>query len=170
MWVYFVFWLSEALWCVCFLSPHLHIFIIFCPTVLVHRSVLTAAMFEKVTYLREGEPTAGSLVVFIGALELKVLPPYPPQHSSQLFLQLQFPAKREKAGGEINKDRSTKNRGTISHKVHWVRKQGWADVFTTELGLELLEFCIVQFHFLYKGNKLIKIQQRWGDLLTHSFI
>lgn len=45
-------------------------------------------------------------MVFIGTLELKVLPTNPPQHSSQLLLQLQFPAKRKikKTGGEINKN------------------------------------------------------------------
>lgn len=47
-------------------------------------------------YLREGEPTAGPFVVFIRALELKVLPPNSPQHSSQLFLQLQLPLKAGK--------------------------------------------------------------------------
>lgn len=52
------------------------------------------ALFDKI-YLWEGEPAAGSFVVFIGALELKVLPPNPPQHSSQLLLQLQFPARRK---------------------------------------------------------------------------
>lgn len=47
------------------------------------------------TYLRQGESAARPLVVFIGALELKVLPSNPPQHSSQLLLQLQLPAEQE---------------------------------------------------------------------------
>lgn len=51
---------------------------------------------RRSSHLREGEATAGSFVVFIGALELKVLPPNPPQHSGQLLLQLQFPAGEEK--------------------------------------------------------------------------
>lgn len=60
-----------------------------------------------VPYLWEGESTASSLVVFIGALKLKVLPPNPPQHSSQLLLQLQFPAKKKRKKQQVVKWRRT---------------------------------------------------------------
>lgn len=79
--------------------------------------------WEDGAHLGEGESTTSSFVVFIGALKLKVLPPNPPQHSSQLLLQLQFPAtrkkkKKEKTGGEFNKDGSSKSRGAGSHEEH----------------------------------------------------
>lgn len=66
-------------------------------------------MSEEIVYLWEGVPAAGSFVVFIGAFKLKVFPPNPPQHSSQLLLQLKFPAKRKTPGSEINKDSSTES-------------------------------------------------------------
>ena len=61
-------------------------------------------------YLWEGEAAARPLVVLVGALELQVLPLDPPQHPSQLLLQLQLPS-----GGhnsqikEIRDDAACKN-------------------------------------------------------------
>lgn len=65
----------------------------------------------RVIYLWEGEAAARTLVVFIGALKLQVLPPNPPQHSGQLLLQLQFPGthkkKEGKPGGETSRGQRT---------------------------------------------------------------
>lgn len=64
----------------------------------------------RTTYLGEGESAACSFVVFIGALKLKVLPPNSPKHSSQLLLQLQFPAGKKKGktpGGGVNKNQES---------------------------------------------------------------
>lgn len=52
-------------------------------------------------------------MVFIWALELKVLPPNPPQHSCQFLLQLQFPAESKKAGGEIDKVTAAQTTGEL---------------------------------------------------------
>lgn len=69
---------------------------------------LTSVDMRRITYLREGESTACPFVVFIGALKLKVLPPNSPQHSSQLLLQLQFPAEKGKTpGGGVNKNQES---------------------------------------------------------------
>lgn len=123
----------EALWCVCHLTRTcLSGFVWQCR---YKNLLLQQAPFEKITYLREGEPTAGSLVVFIGALELKVLPPNPPQHSSQLLLQLQFPARRKNQ--VVESTRTAQRTEELSHS-RWtgfglLRKLVWADVFNTKL-------------------------------------
>ncbi len=116
--------------------PHLHIFK--CKHINLNLYSQAKALFKKAVYLREGEPTARSFVVFIGALELEVLPADPPQHSSQLLLQLQFPAERENQ--VVKSTRTAAHRADQQYYVKWIglellQKWEWAGVFTTELWL-----------------------------------
>ena len=56
-------------------------------------------------YLWEGEAAACPLVVLVGALKLQVLPLDPPQHPSQLLLQLQLPSGGHKPHGQREESR-----------------------------------------------------------------
>lgn len=130
---------------------------------------LKQGLSEGIAYLREGVPAARSFVVFIGALELKVLPTNPPQHSSQLLLQLQFSAKKKigkTPGGQIKEDSRTDERshikwvqaGSMSGLKLWLCFDSqWSLKHESFRGVSLLEkkACDIQQHWLNVAGRLV---------------